>query len=106
MSTMVIFGGRVSGEGTTAEHALRVDITYDLTGMRCSWPGGAACVTTHLHTSIYLSRRAAVPVGRPVGNERRVSGGRPRSLSPAISTTSAAISARPGVDPCHVTTRR
>ena len=67
MSTMVIFGGRVSGEGTTAEHALRVDITYDLTGMRCSWPGGAACVTTHLHTSIYLSTQARCSAGRSAG---------------------------------------
>jgi len=34
MSEMVIFGGHVSGEGTNAQHVLRINVTYDFNSIR------------------------------------------------------------------------
>jgi len=34
MSAMVIFGGHVSGEMTNAQHALRINATYDFNSLR------------------------------------------------------------------------
>jgi len=38
MSAMVIFGGHVSGEGTNAQQALRINVTYDFNSIRFSSP--------------------------------------------------------------------
>jgi len=35
MYAMVIFGGYASGKGTNAQHALRIDVTYDFNSTRC-----------------------------------------------------------------------
>jgi len=34
MFAMVIFGGHVSGEGTNAQHALPINVTYDFSCIR------------------------------------------------------------------------
>jgi len=34
MSAVVIFGGHVSGEGTNAQHALRINVTCDFNSIR------------------------------------------------------------------------